>query len=365
MQIPFLSLRSINQKFENSFKEKFNHFLKTGQYILGQEVETFEKNFAQYCESQFCIGVANGLDALELIFIAAQYPPESEVIVPANTYYASILSILNVGLKPVLCEPVENTFLIDPNEVFKKITPKTKAILAVNLFGKACDFSKLSEIAKLNGLDILLDAAQSHGTLYLNSKNMLGVRAAAYSFYPSKNLGALADAGAVVTDDSELYQRIISLRNYGSIKKYHFEYKGYNSRLSELQAGFLSIKLEQLDDEIKIRRKIAQYYIKHIKNETLILPPSDGIFEDTWHLFVIRTSNRDELRNYLTNNGIGTDIHYPIPPHKQLALAEYKDEYLPITEKIHESVLSIPLNSALTKTEIDYIVEHLNKYKPL
>ncbi len=362
MEVPFLSLKSINGELEDSYKLAFENFLASGHYILGKNVEKFEKSFADYCESKHCVGVANGLDALILILNSFEFKKNAEVIIPANTYFASILAIKKAGLIPVLVEPNIDDYLLELREIETAITQNTVAIMAVNLYGRMCDFENISEFCKKNKLKLIVDAAQSHGAEYATSRNCFGADATAYSFYPTKNLGALADAGAVVTNDEKLAKNVLKNRNYGSEIKYEFDSLGLNSRLSELQASFLEIKLQYLDQELLIRRQIATRYLTEIINDKLILPPSDRINQDAWHLFVIRTENRSELTSYLKSIEIGYDIHYPIPPHKQKALTEFNNLHLPITEEIHRTVLSLPLNSSLKKEEVDFIISSLNSY---
>ncbi|MCP9767712.1 DegT/DnrJ/EryC1/StrS family aminotransferase [Lacihabitans sp. LS3-19] len=363
MDIPFLSLKKVNLRYQVEFQESFLEFVDIGHYILGPQVKAFEANFAEYCQSKYCIGVANGLDALELIIKSYKFPSNSEIIVPANTYYASILSIINVGLKPVLVEPKAYDLLLDTTNLETHITPKTVAILGVNLYGRMCDLSRLKSICTDRNLKLFVDAAQSHGALYNGTTNCIGADATAYSFYPTKNLGALSDAGAVITDDIDLANEIRKNRNYGSEIKYKFDGLGRNSRLSELQAGFLNIKLKYLNEEINIRRDIARKYLNEIKNPRIILPPNDNINEDAWHLFVIRCKNRKSLAQYLEKMQIGYEIHYPIPPHKQKAFSGFGDFELPITEEIHETILSLPLNPSLNQNEIDYIIKILNEFE--
>jgi len=363
MLIPFLSLKKSNHKFETELLTCFHKFLEKGHYILGENVKLFENNFSTYCDSKHCIGVANGLDALILTLQQFNFKKKAEIIVPANTYFASILAILKAGLKPILVEPNASDFLINTQNLSNYITKNTVGILAVNLYGKMCDFETLNSICQNNNLKLIVDAAQSHGAIYKNSKSCLGAHATAYSFYPSKNLGAFSDAGAVVTDDFELAEKIYCFRNYGSKIKYNFEFHGLNSRLSELQAGFLNIKLKYLEDEITKRRTIAAKYLNEIENNALILPPKTSIFEDSWHLFVVRSLNREKLMNHLTKYSIGYDIHYPIPPHKQKAMKAYNNLSLPITEKIHQQVVSLPMNSNLSLEEVNYVIDALNKFR--
>lgn len=363
MIIPFLSLQSTNQSYHNDLKKVFTETLEKGWFILGQELVTFENRFATYCKTNFCLGVANGLDALTIILKACQYPPQSEIIVPANTYIATILAIINAGLKPVLVEPSLDTYLIDPNQIEQAITAHTKAIMLTHLYGKCCEMTTIRTLAERYQLHIFEDAAQAHGATYLGVKAGNLGDAAGFSFYPSKNLGALGDGGAITCNSEILAHEYRQLRNYGSSQKYVFDKVGFNSRLDEIQAAFLSLKLEYLDSENQYRQKIARSYLEQIQNPFIILPPSNTIDEDAWHLFVIRTSNRDKLRSYLAENDIGTDIHYPIPPHKQKALSEFNHLSFPITEKIHQEVLSIPLNPSLQELEIEYIIEKINNFK--
>ncbi|WP_396163172.1 DegT/DnrJ/EryC1/StrS family aminotransferase [Flavobacterium sp.] len=364
--IHFLSLKKINQPFEIAFQDKMKQFLEVGWYILGNEAKQFEANFATYCGTKHCIGVGNGLDALVLIFKAyihlGMLQKGDEVIVPANTYIASILAVLQADLVPILVEPKTETYNINPNEIEDKITSKTKAILPVHLYGQLCEMTTINEIAKKHNLLVVEDAAQAHGAECNGIKAGNFGDAAGFSFYPGKNLGALGDAGAIITNDDELAEVLFSLRNYGSKVKYENEILGVNSRLDELQAAFLNIKLKQLDSENDFRRNLAKRYLSEIKNDKLILPAYDFSKNHVFHLFVIRTSNRLALQHFLKDNGIETMIHYPIPPHKQKALSDWNNLSFPITEKIHDEVLSIPLNSSVSKTEVDYIISKLNSY---
>jgi dTDP-4-amino-4,6-dideoxygalactose transaminase len=362
MNIPFLDLKEINLAHEKHFIEATKSFLQSGKFILSENVAKFERAFAPICEQSYCVGLANGLDALILGLEAFKFEAGSEVIVPANTYFASILAIFKAGLTPILVEPNLTDYLIDTSKIEKAISKNTRAILAVNLYGKMCDFDALNIICKKHSLKLIVDAAQSHGAKYKGYKTCKGADAIAYSFYPTKNLGALSDAGALVSDNLDIFKNVKIKRNYGSSEKYIFEEKGINSRLSELQAGYLLIKLKYLGLEITTRRTIARFYLEKIKNEKIILPPSNSIDEDSWHLFVIRTDDRKAFTNYLTENGIGYDIHYPIPPHKQMAFKELNHLSLPITEKIHETVVSLPMNINLSEEELLYIVGKINAY---
>lgn len=362
MTIPFLSLKELNRPYTEELKRAFEEFLDKGFYMLSDNVRHFEHAFASYCDAPYCVGVANGLDALELIFRALELEKGAEVILPANTYFATILSVVNAGLTPVFTEPDPHTYLIDPLRVEKAVTSDTRAILAVNLYGKMCDYAALSSLARQNNLKLITDAAQSHGALYGGSTHCAGADAVAYSFYPTKNLGALSDAGAVVTHNEALARSVRSLRNYGSEVRYRFDVAGKNSRLSELQAAFLSIKLKYLHQETERRRDLAQRYLSEIRNEKIILPPGDTPRDDAWHLFVIRTADREALQAHLQKHGIGFDVHYPVPPHRQKALSAFRTLSLPVTEEIHRTVLSIPLNSTLTDQNADYIISTLNQF---
>lgn len=365
--ISFLDLKKINKPYEAAFQQKLKEVLENGWYILGKEVETFETAFAKYCKTDYCIGVGNGLDALILIFkgyiALGKLQKGDEVIVPANTYIASILAVLQADLVPVLVEPRLETYNINPDLIEEKITLKTKAILAVHLYGQSAEMERINQIAIQNNLLVVEDAAQSHGAeSNLKYKTHHLKSSAAYSFYPGKNLGALGDGGAITTNDSELAKVVYSIRNYGSEKKYHNEHIGVNSRLDEIQAAFLNIKLSNLDADNDKRRAIAKRYLTEIKNKKIILPLWDFSNHHVFHLFVIRTENRVDLQEYLTQNDIHTVIHYPIPPHKQKALPEWNNLSFPITEKIHNEVLSLPISPVLTSEEVSFVIKVLNKY---
>ena len=365
--IHFLNLRKLNQPFEVAFQKKMKQFLDGGWYILGNEVKQFETDFASYCSTKHCIGVGNGLDALVLIFNGyihlGKLQKGDEVIVPANTYVASILAVLQADLVPVLVEPRLETYNINPEEIEAKISSKTKAILPVHLYGQLCEMKAINEIAQKHNLLVIEDAAQAHGSQFSENEKAGNLsHASAFSFYPGKNLGALGDGGAITTNDDGLAEVLFSMRNYGSKVKYENEIIGVNSRLDELQAAFLNIKLKQLDSENEFRRSMAKRYLSEIKNEKIIMPSWDLSQNHVFHLFVIRTSNRLELQNFLKENGIETMIHYPIPPHKQKALSNWNNLSFPITEKIHDEVLSIPLNSGLKASEIQHIITILNQY---
>lgn len=362
MQIPFLSLKAINKIYEPQIEKIVTGILSSGWYILGEKLKQFETEFAQYCGVNHCIGVANGLDALTIILKASDFPPNSEIIVPANSYIATILSVSNANLVPVPVEPNLNDYLIDYQAIEREITSKTKAILVTHLYGKCCDMDKINALAQKHNLKVFEDAAQAHGATYKGIKAGNLSDGAGFSFYPSKNLGALGDAGAITTNDDALANRIKSLRNYGSNQKYVFDYQGYNSRLDEMQAAILSIKLPNLDYDNQNRRRIAKRYLTELNNAKIILPPKDSVENDAWHLFVIRTKEREKFRSFLIEKGIATDVHYPIAPHKQLAYKEWQNLSLLITEKIHQEVVSLPLNAVLTEKEISYIIQNINQY---
>jgi dTDP-4-amino-4,6-dideoxygalactose transaminase len=374
--IKFLDLKKINEPYQEQFQEQLKVFLDKGWYILGTEVKTFEENFANFCGTKYCIGVGNGLDALVLILKAyiqlGKLQKGDEIIVPANTYIASILAIKEADLVPVLVEPRLETYNLNPELIQEKITSKTKAILAVHLYGQVAEMELINKIAKQNILLVIEDAAQAHGaTLEAGSWKLEESKvgslgdAAGFSFYPSKNLGALGDAGAITTNDDALAKVLFAIRNYGSEKKYHNDFIGVNSRLDELQATFLSIKLPNLDAENEVRRRIAKRYLTEIKNTKIILPSlSFRDFEEShvFHLFVIRTQTRYELQEYLLQNDIETMIHYPIAPHKQRAFSEWNLLSFPITEKIHNEVLSLPMSPVMTTDEVTKVIEKLNQW---
>lgn len=360
--IPFLDLKAINQEYEDSINETLARKVASGWYILGEEVKKFEQSFANYCGTKHCIGVANGLDALILLLKASEFPAGSEILVPSNTYIASILAISLAGLKPVLVEPDLHTYLIDPKNIEEKINANTKAILVVHLYGKCCEMEEILRIAQKNNLKVFEDAAQSHGAIYKSKKAGNLSDGAGFSFYPTKNLGAMGDAGAVTTNNDELANKIRALRNYGSGEKYIFDEQGLNSRLDEMQAAILSIKLPNLDKENEARQKLARKYLENIKNSKVILPSTEMVEMDAWHLFVVRVEDRQKFREYLTSYKIGTDVHYPVPPHKQKAYHEWNNHSFPISEKIHNEIVSLPLNIALSEVQINYIIDIINLY---
>ena len=364
--INFLDLKKVNAQYREELIGACTKVIDSGWYVQGNECIEFEKEFAQYCGTKYAVGVANGLDALILILRAYKemgiLSDGDEVIVPSNTYIASILAISQNNLVPVLVEPDLDTYLIDPLKIEEKITSKTKAIMPVHLYGQTCEMDEINKIAKKYGLKVIEDSAQSHGAYYKNKRcGNLG-DASGFSFYPGKNLGALGDGGAVTTNDEELAHTIKALGNYGSHKKYENLYKGVNSRLDEIQAAMLRIKLRHLDEEIEKRREIADYYLENIKNENIILPKVRAKDNCVWHLFVIRTNKRDELQKYLLDNGIQTLIHYPLAPHKQEAYKEWSNESFPISEQIHDEVLSLPISGVQSLGDTMKIIEILNNF---
>jgi dTDP-4-amino-4,6-dideoxygalactose transaminase len=365
--IPFLDLKSLNAQYRTELIEACTRVIDSGWYVQGNECKEFDKEFAQYCGTKYAIGVANGLDALILILRAYKelgiMNDSDEVIVPSNTYIASILAISQNNLVPVLVEPDINTYLIDPSKIEEKITSKTKVILPVHLYGQTCEMDKINEIAKKYNLKVIEDSAQSHGAYFGDRRSGNLGDASGFSFYPGKNLGALGDGGAVTTNDEELALAIKALGNYGSHKKYENLYKGINSRLDEIQAAMLRVKLRYLDEESNKRREIANYYLQNIKNDKLILPTVRTEDNHVWHLFVIRTNKRDELQQYLIDNTIQTLIHYPIPPHKQHAYKEWNNESYSISEQIHNEVLSLPISGVQSLKDTKTIIKVLNEYK--
>ncbi|WP_417198911.1 DegT/DnrJ/EryC1/StrS family aminotransferase [Bizionia sp.] len=365
--IKFLDLPAINARYEAAFQEKFQQFLKNGSYILGPEVDAFETRFSQYCGTKYTIGISNGLDALILIFKAymalGKLKPGDEVIVPANTFIASILSVIHADLKPVFVEPDSRTINIDPSIIERHITPKTKAILSVHLYGQLANMDAINKLAEKHQLLVIEDAAQAHGAINTQGKRAgnLG-HAAAFSFYPGKNLGALGDAGAVTTNNKALAKAISELRNYGSEKKYVNTRVGYNKRLDALQAAFLNIKLPDLDADNNNRRRVANQYLKGVKNPKIKLPFYDGSENHVFHVFVVQVEDRAAFVNFLQSHNVETLIHYPIPPHKQTALHNYAHLKLPITETIHNNVVSIPMSPILSDSDVIKIINILNTY---
>ncbi len=365
--IKFLDLKKINQQYAEEFKIATSQVIDSGWYLMGEELLSFEKNYAAFCGSRFCLGVANGLDALRLILRAyiemGVMKKGDEIIVPANTYIASVLAITDNDLIPVFVEPNPYTYNLDSNKIEDVITKKTRGVLTVHLYGQISIDQRMLDICKNSNLKLIEDCAQSHGASW-NGKISGNIGdAGGHSFYPGKNLGALGDAGAVTTNDQKLIDTIKALRNYGSLKKYENKYKGLNSRLDEIQASFLNIKLKYILSDIVKRRKVANYYLKKILNQDIVLPSVLSQDGHVWHLFVIRTSNRNKLQKYLFENGVQTIIHYPIPPHKQEGYAEFNKLSFPITEQIADEVLSLPLSGVLNLDQINIVVNLINKWK--
>jgi len=365
--VPFLSLQAISESFQPELDKAINRVVHSGWYLQGVEVAEFESEFARFCGVKHCIGVANGLDALILILRSYMelgcLKQGDEVIVPANTYIATMLAISANGLIPVLVEPDPITFNVDVLRIEEKIGARTKAIMPVHLYGQMAPMDAIMEIAKRKKLLVIEDAAQAHGAKQNDRRSGSIGNAAGFSFYPGKNLGALGDAGAVTTNDDDLATVLRALANYGSKKKYVDEYKGINSRLDEIQAAVLRLKLSRLDSDNEKRRLVAENYIKNIKNPFIELPTVNERNSHVWHLFVIRTKKRDIFQEFLTSKGVQTLIHYPIPPHKQKAYKEWNELYLPATERIHEEVLSLPINSLLSKSEISIVIDAVNSYQ--
>jgi dTDP-4-amino-4,6-dideoxygalactose transaminase len=364
--INFLDLKKINQSFEPELSQAIKTVVDSGWYLLGDEVKSFEKEYAEFIGTKHCIGVANGLDALRLIIRSyvemGKMKEGDEIIVPANTYIASILAITENRLVPLLIEPDLSSYNIDPYIIEEKISARTKAIMVVHLYGQNSMHTEIQRIRKEHGLILIEDNAQAQGCYYHSQRTGSIGDSSGNSFYPGKNLGALGDAGAITTDNSEFADIARTIANYGSKEKYRNLYKGLNSRIDEIQAAILRVKLKRLDEDNARRREIAAYYCNHIKNERIILPFPVNDNSHVWHLFVVRCQSRDKLKLYLEENGIQTLIHYPIPPHKQDAYLSMRDLHYPITEKIHETVLSLPIGGHLTEQDIEYIVSTLNSF---
>lgn len=360
MNIPFLDLKEINQPYQVAL-QSLGDVIQSGWYILGKEGLSFEQEYAAFCQVPHCIGVSNGLDAITLLLQACHLPPGSEVLVPSNTYIATILGIIRAGCQPVLVEPNLGTFLVETDALAEKLTTKTKALFFVELYGQTGNLAELRDFCRAHGLHFFCDAAQSHGVTFQGKPTTTWFDGVAHSFYPTKNLGALGDAGAITVADADLAKELKTLRNYGSSEKYVFDHVGLNARLDEIQAAVLRYKLPHLPTENARRKYIAQRYVDSITHPDIQLPVCSQ--DSVWHLFVIRTSDRQDLQAHLTSHGIGSDIHYPIPPHQQKALQNHITGSYPISEQIHREVLSLPLHPRLTDLEIDYILETLHEWK--
>lgn len=360
--IEYENLGKLNAPFFEEYEKVFKQTLESGWYILGNKVTAFENEFAKYCETKHCVGLANGLDALIIALRALNFEKGGEVIVPSNTYIATILSIVHNGLTPVLVEPDIATYNIDPEKIEEKITSKTCAIMVVHLYGKVCEMDVINNIAKKHNLKVIEDCAQAHGAKYKNVKAGNWSDVGAFSFYPTKNLGAIADAGAITTNDSTLAETIKTLRNYGSKVKYNNELVGFNSRLDEVQAAFLSVKLKHLDTINNHKRKLANLYLKNLKSD-FITPVVHPDYHDVYHIFNIRHAKRDKLKDHLLTNEIKAEIHYPIAPNKQKAMIGILDkQQTPIAEEIHATTLSLPISYFHTEDDILKVVEVMNTF---
>jgi len=371
--IKFLDLKAINETYEPELSHSIGRVLASGWYLLGNEVKYFEQEYANYIGTKHCIGVANGLDALRLILKAnielGKMKVSDEIIIPANTYIASILAITDNHLIPILVEPDMNTYNIDPYLIEEKITERTRGIMLVHLYGQNAMHPEIDRLVKKYNLQLFEDNAQASGAFYLENRTGSLGHAAGHSFYPGKNLGCLGDGGAVTTNNDEIAKVIRALANYGSNEKYINDYQGINSRLDEIQAAVLCTKLPGLDSDNQRRNEIAQFYLNNIINPAIILPKQNSNpetrnskLENVWHIFIIRTSHRDKLQQYLTENSIQTLIHYPIPTHKQLAYKEWNKLLFPITEKIHQEVLSLPISPVMTNEEVQEVVSKINSF---
>lgn len=361
--IPFLDLHGINERFRAEIDLRIKEVLDSGWYLQGKQNDIFCENFANFCGAKYALGVANGLDALKLIIKAYGFGASDEIIVPANTYIASILAISDNGCTPVLVEPDITTYDINPDLIEEKITDKTKAILVVHLYGQAVKMDKVLALAQKYNLKVIEDAAQAHGAMDNGVRVGTLGDAAGFSFYPGKNLGAMGDAGAITTNDKELYEKCKAIANYGSDYKYHHIYKGCNSRLDEIQAAILDVRLKHLDDDNNKRRELSLYYRTNIKNDVLVLPNTIDEKSHVWHIFALRTKNRDSVIKYLNDNGVQTNIHYPTAPHKQLAYKELEHLSLPVTEQIHREIFSIPIGPTLSRSDADKVIDLLNNWK--
>lgn len=360
--IKFLDLQKINNRFRVEIDIRIKAVLDSGWYLQGAENERFAQNFAKFCGTKIALGVANGLDAINLIIRAYGFGVSDEIIVPSNTYIATILAVSQNGCTPVLVEPDIDTYNINPELIEAKITPKTKAILVVHLYGQAVQMQKIWSLAQKYNLKIIEDCAQAHGAIYQGKRvGNLG-DAGAFSFYPGKNLGALGDGGGITTNDEALFAKVKAIANYGSDRKYHHIYKGVNSRLDEIQAAVLDVKLAHLDADNAKRREIATIYRESIKNPKIILPKAYDENACVWHCFVVRTDRRDEFQAYLSENGVQTIIHYPTPPHKQGAYKEWANHSYPISEEIHRTIISLPISPVMSDEEVESVVKIVNAF---
>lgn len=368
MKVPFLDLRELNSKYKSQLIDAASNVIESGWYIGGEHLAKFEAEFAKYCGVKYSVGVANGLDALSLTLRAwkemGKLLDGDEVLVPANTYIASVLAITENNLKPVFVEPNEKTMNLSLSCMESLIGPRTKVILPVHLYGRLVEMPVILEFARKHSLLVLEDSAQAHGAMLNNQKAGSWGNASGFSFYPGKNLGALGDAGAITTNDTDLCEMLRALRNYGSREKYKNIFLGVNSRLDEIQAAMLSIKLKCLDQDTSKRQSIANSYLTEINNKHIFLPEMPKPGQHVWHLFVVRTQYRDQLQKFLAQQGVETLIHYPIPPHRQLAYEEYADLDLPITEKVHSEVLSLPISPVMSNDQVMAVISACNAFQP-
>ena len=359
MKVPFLALKEVNNIYQEQMNASMQRVMDTGWYVQGQELEYFEEEFALYCNAQYCIGVGNGLDALRLLLVAYGIGPGDEVIVPSNTFIATWLAVTQCGAVPVPAEPDPRTYNIDPTNLEDLITPRTAAIIPVHLYGQPADMDLINDIAKKYHLVVIEDAAQSQGATYKNrSTGSLG-NAAATSFYPGKNLGALGDGGAILTNDHTIARKVKELRNYGSSCKYKHDSLGFNSRLDEIQASFLRIKLQDLDNMNAHRSRVADHYTKALSQEAVITPYVPSWAKPVWHLYVIRTKQRDELQSYLSSKGVETLVHYPLPPHRQKCYENIFGVNLPIADEMSKDILSLPISPVIKSEQVEYVIETL------
>ena len=359
--IEYENLNKVNRPYFEDYKIAFEGVLESGWFVLGRNVEEFEKEFASWNNAKYCAGLASGLDALTISLLTLDLPKGSEVIVPSNTYIATILSIMHSGHNPVMVEPDISTYNINPGLIEKAVTSKTRAVMVVHLYGKPCDMDPITEICRRRNLFLIEDCAQSHGAEYKGRKTGTFGDMAAFSFYPTKNLGCLGDGGALVTNNEDYDKRIRMIRNYGSAKKYHNDFIGMNSRLDEMQAAFLRIKLRDLDRISNHKRALAAVYFDRLNNNT-IKPVVNPDYYDVYHIFNIRHRRRDELKKYLLDNGVMTEIHYPVPPHRQKAMSFLKDQSFPVSEEIHSTTLSLPISVSHTESDIVQVSELINNF---
>lgn len=361
--VKFLDLKSINGRFRPELDSAVRRVLDSGWYLLGDECELFEREYASWCGVKHCIGCANGLDALKLVIQGLGFGEGDEIIAPANTYIASLIAISANGCTPVLVEPDIDTYLLDSERIEEHITSRTKAIMVVHLYGRVVDMTPILSLAEKYGLKVIEDSAQAHGAKFDGRRTGSLGDASGFSFYPGKNLGCLGDGGCVTTDDDELARKVRALRNYGSDVKYHFPYRGTNSRLDEIQAAFLRVKLPSLDADNAARRRVAERYCAEIKNPLVVLPslPKDPE-QCVWHVFPVRCERREAFQHHLSNCGIQTVIHYPIPPHRQPAYTEWHNMSLPVTERIHDEIISLPISPVMEDADIVAVIDAVNKW---